>query len=202
MTESFTHRTLSRRAVLGGATAAGVAALAGCSAAEEAPTELVQRNADAVTLPSYIPFAEAEPDLPGTADGVPPAFFNYPDPIDRGGFPLPEMESFSLLLQANPPTEAAATNPVYQKVFESVGTSFEIIHGTSADYKDKFQVTMASGDIPDFVQIINVPQKPQLLERYFTDLTEVLGGDAIEEYPGLANIPSPAWRLPVVDGRL
>ncbi|OYN86358.1 twin-arginine translocation signal domain-containing protein [Parenemella sanctibonifatiensis] len=111
MTESFTHRTLSRRAVLGGAAAAGVAALAGCSAAEEAPTELVQRNADAVTLPSYIPFTEAESDLPGTADGVPPGFFNYPEPIDRGGFPLPEMESFSLLLQAKVVTRTPSVPP-------------------------------------------------------------------------------------------
>src|SRR5699024_6120462 len=65
-----------------------------------------------------------------------------------------------------------------------------------------FQVTLASGDIPDFMQIMPVAQLPKLLEQEFADLTDVLGGDGVKKYPGLANIPAESWRIPELNGRL
>src|SRR5699024_7681879 len=69
-------------------------------------------------------------------------------------------------------------------------------------YTSKFQVTMASGDLPDLAIVIHVPGLPQLLEKNFTDLTDVPGGDGVKKYPGLANIPNSAWQLCTVNGRL
>jgi len=83
-----------------------------------------------------------------------------------------------------------------------VGSDFQISYAPPAQYIEKFQVAMAGGEVPDFAQIYTVAQLPALLDKNFTDLTEVLSGDNITMYPGLANIPTASWRIPELNGRL
>jgi putative aldouronate transport system substrate-binding protein len=61
---------------------------------------------------------------------------------------------------------------------------------------------MAGGDLPDLLffyynlqtAITAVAGVPQFLEAQGADLTPFLGGDAIKDYPSLANIPTRAWK--------
>ena len=41
---------------------------------------------------------------------------------------------------------------------------------------------------------------PELLRAKFADLTEHLSGDAVKEYPFLANLPTESWRTCVFNG--
>jgi len=160
-------------------------------------------NGGKLVPPTYVPFEGVTPDLPGTADGVSAAFLKFPNPpVPRDGFPLPTTDNVTALLQGVPPGLAPDSNPAYEVFRASAGNKMDATTITSADYLNKFQTTMAGSEIPDFVQISEVPQYPKLLEKYFTDLTEVLGGDNVKKYPGLANIPPATWKIPVVNGRL
>ncbi|HIT75574.1 MAG TPA: extracellular solute-binding protein, partial [Candidatus Avipropionibacterium avicola] len=153
--------------------------------------------------PTFVPFAGVTPDKPGSADGITPVFYNYPNPPTvREGYPLEGGEKWSALMQMAPPKVAASKNKNYQLYRDALGTDFEVNGVLSAAYTEKFQVIMAGGDLPDFVQIASVAQLPKLLEKNFTDLTDVLGGDEIKKYPGLANIPTATWKIPQLNGRL
>lgn len=200
---------VSRRTVLGGlAAAAGVAGTAGLAAC--GPTNTPGGGTPTggggggkLVPPAYVPFEGVKPDLPGTADGVSAAFLKFPSPpVAREGFPLPQTDPVTALLQGVPPDVAPDNNPAYEAFRAAAGNTMNATTVTSALYLDKFTVTMAGNDIPDFVQIATVPQYPKLLEKYFTDLTDVLGGDGVKKYPGLANIPPATWQIPVVNGRL
>lgn len=197
---------VSRRTMLGGlaaaAGAAGVTGLAGCRSNSSGGGGSTGGGGKLVP-PTYVPFEGVTPDLPGTAEGVSAAFLKFPDPpVQRDGYPLPETDEVTALMQGVPPTIVPDRNPAYEVFRASAGNTMNATTITSADYLNKFTVTMAGSDIPDFVQLSEVPQYPAMLEKYFTDLTDVLGGDGVTKYPGLANIPPETWKIPVVNGRL
>lgn len=43
---------------------------------------------------------------------------------------------------------------------------------------------------------------PELLDAKFHDLTPYLSGDAVKDYPNLANLPTTAWKTAVVNGKI
>jgi len=200
---------LSRRALLGtaalGAAAIGTAGLAACGPSGDSGDNGNNGNSGSGKLvpPTYVPFAGVTPDKPGDATGVSPVFYNYPNPpIEREGYPLTGGAPWRSFQQSLPTKVPPAENKAFQQMAELTGSSFEIIHGTSVQYLEKFQTLMASNDLPDFVQIVSVAQLPKLLEKNFTDLTDVLGGDNVKKYPGLANIPTETWKIPALNGKL
>jgi len=204
------QRSMGRRAFVAGAAGVGLAALAACG-----PDGAPGGPGDATTpgtgmtpggtapMPAYVPYDGVTPDLPGTAAGVAPGFYNFPKPpLTRDGYPLTGIAPVTALLQGDPPAVAPDKNKNYRLMAEQLGTSVETVFGSYANYQDKFQVTMAGGDLPDLVQVISVTQLPRLLEANFTDLTEFLAGDAVKKYPGLANIPTATWKVATVNGRI
>jgi putative aldouronate transport system substrate-binding protein len=75
----------------------------------------------------------------------------------------------------------------------------------SGDYRNGLATTIAGGDLPD--TIYNPPQKyipnlPAFLQSQCADLTPFIGGDAVKDYPNLANIPTPCWAETVVNGSI
>jgi len=192
--------------LLAGASLGLVGAGLGLTGCAETPTggqPATGAGGSAARPPAYVPFTGVKADLPGTAEGVSPAFLSYPSPpLAREGFPLPATEPFTALLQGAPAATAPDRNDAYRVLRDQAGNSMNALTVISSQYLDKFQVTMASNDIPDFVQIMKVPQYPTMLEKYFTDLSDVLGGDGVKKYPALANIPTETWKIPTVNGRL
>ncbi|OYN88251.1 type 2 periplasmic-binding domain-containing protein [Parenemella sanctibonifatiensis] len=156
-----------------------------------------------VAPPNHVPFGDVTPDLPGNEAGVINGYLSYPQPpVVRDGFPLPETAPVTALIQGDPPPVPPEKNPVYDHFKEQAGNDFDATAIISTEYNDRFQVTMASNDIPDLVQIGSVPEVEKLLEARFTDLTEVLAGSSIEQYPALASFTDANWDVGRVNGRL
>jgi len=56
---------------------------------------------------------------------------------------------------------------------------------------------VAGGELPDILYIATnsvIPQFPTFLKSKCADLTPYLSGDAVKEYPNLANFPATAWK--------
>lgn len=195
---------MDRRRFLFGATAAtATAALPGMSGCADQGGHPTAQESGSGILPTRIPFSAGTADLPEAAGGVPAGYFSYPaDPVERSEFPHEGAAPITTLLQGAASVSARDRNVWWQRIEEASGFSFGLNPVQASDYQAKFQVTLAGGEVPDLVQIVGVPGLPNVLNRYFTDLTDYLAGDAIKDYPGLASIPTETWRIPQVNGRI
>jgi putative aldouronate transport system substrate-binding protein len=155
-------------------------------------------------VPAYVPFGGVKPDLPPDAGGVPPAFYHYPatapasisGPIGGGG-------TVSVMLEGTVPPHAVDKNPWWQGLNQALGVDLKLNTIPFADYAQKFQVVTAGGDLPDLLQIdAGIAHAPDILDKEFADLTEYLSGDAVKEYAGLASIPTAAWQVTTINGRI
>ena len=183
-------------AALGGLTACGGSGGDSGGAAESAN----------LTLPTYRELTGAEPDLPGTAEGVQPGYLTFPaefaattdaKPLTQGALGL--TETF-----ATPPP-AMSKNPFWQRLNAALGADLDLIIGTDPGYPEKFATILASDDLPDMMWVPpnqDIPNVGQMLEAKFTDLTEYLSGDAVLEYPNLAALKPSSWQTAVLNGKI
>ncbi|WP_460978727.1 extracellular solute-binding protein, partial [Pseudactinotalea suaedae] len=94
-------------------------------------------------------------------------------------------------------------NRFWQALEEQLGSPYEPILSLTPDYATKFPTLLASGDLPDMFPIpFQYAGMGQLLDAAAADLTEHLAGDAINDYPALANIPSDSWKGCIFDGKI
>ncbi|WP_432485104.1 type 2 periplasmic-binding domain-containing protein [Kineococcus esterisolvens] len=190
----------SRRSLIAGAggSAALLAAggLTSCSSGDGGGSGGTSGGASA-TLPTHTPYTGVTPDLPGTEEGVDAAYYNFPadNPVS-----VPEkpgngetLTGMANIYYAVPP--GPGSNSYWAGLNERLGVDLQLQMVSAADYTQKFPTTIAGNDLPDMLQIPNapVPNLPQLLKARFTDLSEHLSGDAINDYPNLANIPTRSW---------
>lgn len=199
--------SVSRRSVLAGigATAATVSltGLAACTPDTPGAGEAPNNGAPAAQIPTYQRFDGLTPDLVGTPEGVPDAFLDYPATPPAATTEVPGSGGeLSFLVAADGGVAGAAErNSFWQGLNERLGTDLKLQSVPGAEYSARLNTTMAGGDIPDLVQLnLRVPKLPDLLRHRFTDLTDQLGGDAVKDYPLLANLPSPAWRNVMIEG--
>ncbi|MFC7624156.1 extracellular solute-binding protein [Microlunatus sp. GCM10028923] len=197
---------LSRRGLLGGGAVlagtvgvAGLGGLAGCSTGGGGDDAAV--NA-AVKLPTHKPYEGVEPDLAGD-ETVLDGYLKYPsDPkqvsteAPGDGNPVTFMTNIP---GAIPPP--ASDNAFWTELNNRLGSPLEISMASNDEYADKFATRVAGNDLPD---LINIPpttaQLPGLLKAKARDLTEFLSGDAVQQYPFLANLPEVYWRGCVFNG--
>jgi putative aldouronate transport system substrate-binding protein len=154
-----------------------------------------------VTLPNRFPLQGIKPDLPPSADGlIDAAFVNYPaspiksvqDTPGRGG----EVTVTTWTTSAAPtPLES---NALWQAVNKELGVELKINVQAQADYATvKLPTLIAGNELPDILYIATnsvIPQLPTFLKSKAADLTPYLSGDAVKDYPNLANFPSIAWK--------
>jgi len=80
----------------------------------------------------------------------------------------------------------------------SWGVDLKINIQPQADYPTvKLPTLIAGGELPDILYIATnsvIPQFPTFLKSKCADLTPYLSGDAVKEYPNLANFPTLAWK--------
>lgn len=198
---------VSRRAVLRAAGGALVAApavgVAGCGSGEGNKSgQNTAASNSAVKLPTYVPYEAVKPDLPGSNTGVMPAFLQFPTPkpfsteVPGKGDEVTAMAN----LAGNGVPPALARNEYWQALNKRLNIDLKIRMSPNAQYPSQLQTALAGGDIPEIVGFRPVANTPDILNAKFADLTEYLSGDAIKDYPGLANIPSRSWISCVYNG--
>lgn len=204
-----TLSSIPRRRVLavgaGAAFAASAVPLLGACSTGTGDENSAERNAK-TKLPNYIPFTAIDPDLPGNDKGAMPAYFKYPRDTKQA-IGSPPAEGFSeitaLYPTFNPVPPAVDKNEYWQAINKALGTSLKLNIATSGTYTNKFQTTIAGGDIPELaVFSLNTPDQPKILDRLFADLGEFLIGDAVKDYPFLANIPQEPWKYTIANGSI
>jgi putative aldouronate transport system substrate-binding protein len=197
-TQPAAKPTTSSAAATSAPAAAAPAAPTTAAAAKPAATTGVSRT---VQLPNRFPLTGIKPDLPASADGlIDAAFVNYPaDPPKtvqetpgRGG----EVNVVTWTTSAAP--TPLDSNALWQAVNKDLGVDLKINIQPQADYATlKLPTLIAGGELPDILYIATnavIPQFPTLLKSKCADLTPYLSGDAVKEYPNLANFPTLAWK--------
>ncbi|MFI8524908.1 extracellular solute-binding protein [Promicromonospora sukumoe] len=204
----MSHPSLDRRTFLGagllgmaGLLTAG--SLSGCSTSTTTSGGSVAGAG--VTLPSYIRFDGVTPDLPGTDAGIPDTFFAYPAKPQRVLTGVPAdgsaIRGSVPINQAVPP--GMDRNSYWQALNERIGSDLSLTITPGADFPQRFATAVAGDGLGDVFNVDGAfPQLPQLLESTCQDLTEYLSGDAIADYPFLANLPTDSWRGTVFNGKI
>lgn len=196
-------RKLSRRTLLGGALAAMAApALSSCSTVTRS-TDIAAINAP-VQLPTYARFAGPAPDLPTIDPRMPDAYYRFPSERPRvlGG----RVPGDGTPVTGSAPTVAPVPptpdrNVYWQELDARLGGPLRPTITPNTDYPSKFATSVAGDALGDVFNIdIDFPYLPQFLEARAQDLTEFVSGDAILDYPFLANLPPDCWRACVYAG--
>ncbi len=203
---------VSRRTFIGGV-AAGVAIplLAACGLAPRPAAGTATSGGGGTTTakastPSFISIQGGpQADLTARADGVDAGYFKFPAALFKSVQDAPghgeDVTLMTNLIQGA--VVALDQNSAWQAVNTDMGlTVRQRLYG-SADYRNGLNTTIAGGDLPD--TIYNPPQKyipnlPSFLQAQCADLTPYIGGDAVKDYPNLANIPTPCWAETIVSG--
>jgi len=204
---AFKRRTLLAGAG-GSALLLGTGGLSACSSGNNSKTPGNAASVNtSVVLPTYIPYTGLKPDLPGTEQGVDPAFRNFPKDNPKSVPEVPgkgeTLTGMAMIYYAVPP--GPDQNSYWRGLNERLGVKLDLQMVSNADYTQKFATTIAGNKLPDMLTLPNgspvpVPNLPQLLDKRFTNLSEHLSGDAVKEYPNLGNIPTLTWKSSVYNG--
>lgn len=197
---------MTRRSILGAGLFIGAGAATAACAPGGPPTGSGESGGrSAAQPPTFVPFPGLpKPDLVGdSTKGVPHGYLSYPDPPVKGGrVPLGVGAPLGVLIQGKMPSVSREQNQWWSKWEADLGTTLDITATDSTQYTPKFQTAVAGNQIRDITQVVNVPQLPGVLEKFFTDLTPFLSGENVKKYPGLANIPPDTWKLSTIRGKI
>ena len=209
----LTRRALIRFTAGSAAAFALPAVLAACNvtappASPSAPTPAAGKAG--LQYPTYVPFANApKPDLAAT-EIVPSAYYSYPKnlvqavatPPGKGG----DVTAFTSTVGAPPPP--VDQSAAWQAVNKAMNLNLKlIIAGNQADQQTKLATMVAGGDIPDAFSTgptLALARFPDFLAAQCADLTPFLAGDAVKDFPNLANLPAFVWKGPgtVYNGKI
>lgn len=179
----------------------GTTALTGCG--QRTPPGAVVGGT--VVLPQYLPAKNFKPDLPASSEGVPAAFYNYPEPYKTVAKPpLSGQRYRATTLLFGPVANSREGNPVWQEIEKRLGGSIELTAVSSDDYSTKFNTQVASGNLPDmmFNDSVAIKDIVSFLAASCADLTPYLSGENIKQYPNLAAIPEVYWKACIQAGKI
>jgi len=188
---------ISRRRLLGGsiAAAAGIGGLTGCSTVTRS-TDIAALNKP-VALPTYRRFDGPKPDLPRSHPLMPDCFYRFPAQPSKvtNGAPADGSDMSGTVPTSNPIPPTSDRNPYWQELNNRLGSPLELTITSATDYVNKFATAVAGDTLGDMFNVDGTfAYLPQFLEARAQDLTEYLSGDAILEYPFLANLSADSWR--------
>jgi putative aldouronate transport system substrate-binding protein len=206
-TSSFSRRTLLRSIAAGGAAIAAPSVLAACSTSAGGH-DVSNVGKKLTPWPAYVPFAGPAADLPGTADGIQPGYLTYPKQLVNAVHETPgsgQTIKVMTITYGTPP-KPASSNKFWAAVNKALGVNVEFTVVPDSDYMTKMATMMAGNDLPDVINFgggHTLPREAEFVAAKCTDLSQYLTGDAIKEYPNLANLPTYAWQnLGRISGRM
>jgi putative aldouronate transport system substrate-binding protein len=168
--------------------------------------------AGGLKLPTNMPFQGPKPDLAGNPAGLDPAFFKFPGSLVKS-VPKPPGDGSTvsavtyLTLAPPPPMEQ---NSAWQAVNKALNATLNLtMVAGSTEYAARVNVVIAGSDLPDYIYNLNITNPmgvigavPQFVKAKCADLTPHLSGDAIKEYPNLANFTPYTWQSGFVEGKI
>jgi putative aldouronate transport system substrate-binding protein len=198
-------RPVTRRALLGGIGAIGLAGVVGCSNAGRGGTSAGNDPASEARIrPTYVRYDGVKPELAGAEYKIPDAFRRYPaDPVKAISTPPGDGKPIDVLTWTNTPIPPKLEqNQFWQEFNQQVGSPVTVSLTPSVDYAQKFATSVAGDRLGDIFLVAGVPQVSQLLASKAADLTPHLSGDNIKKYPFLANLPEVAWNATIFGGKI
>lgn len=201
---------LSRRRFLqlsgGGLALVAVGATAACGSDGSGPSSSPKSN-KLTNVPAHNDPVKVEGAIIPDVAGVPIGYTTLPAPADLvTTVPEPpgsgeELTHFHITWSV--PETPLAKNKYWQGLNERLNVDFKMTSVPASDYDAKFATMIASGDIPDVVQVLNTATCMNAAkEGAFADLTDDLGGDKMEEYPNLSNVRPDQWKASAINGRI
>ena len=154
-------------------------------------------------LPSYVPIAAVKPDLPGN-ETIPDGYLQYPKSTFKSVSATPGAGGdITWMTYTIVPNAALGDNAAWQEVNKQVGANLVMQLTPFADYAARLQTVLAGDDLPDLIFIQGLqPEQARLLAAKFADLTPYLSGDAVKDYPNLANLPSISWKSTIFNNAI
>ncbi|MEV1083072.1 sugar ABC transporter substrate-binding protein [Streptomyces sp. NPDC050211] len=192
---------MSRRTLLGSMAAVSIPGLLTACSTGSGDSDVSNAGKKLAPWPTYKPATGPKPDLAPTADGVQAGYTSYPADLVKSVSRAPGDGSTVKVMSVSfgTPPKPASANRFWAAVENELGVKIEYTIISQADYQKKMATVMA-GDTDTLPDIINVfagfvlPREPEFVQRRAEDLTPFLSGDAIADYPNLANIPTHAWQ--------
>ena len=189
-----TRPQISRRtAVRAGLALAGAMTVAGEGVARSATArQMATPGADAGTA------AAQDGVLVSSVEGVPNAYLRMPTSFTTtSGVPGSGGTVRMFTISYAPPPTPRDSNTYWQELEKRLGVTWEPTLVPASGYGEKATAVIAGGDIPElfFLLISNTAPviSQSLSQGAFTDLTPYLTGDALKEYPNLAQFPQLVW---------
>ncbi|GAB3001816.1 extracellular solute-binding protein [Saccharothrix stipae] len=154
---------------------------------------------DLTPWPTYVPFSGPTPDEPGDDSGVQPLYLKYPDEVVRSvDGPVGDGSDVTVMVVSyGAPPKPVSENQYWQAVNQALGVNLKVTVVPEPEYGQKMATLMASGDdLPDMIMFTNLalPHAAEFVQARCADLSEYVGGDAVEKFRNLANIPTYAWQ--------
>lgn len=195
----------SRRSALGlGATALAVTGLAACGSGGGSASGGFEEQE--LQLPTYVEPPVPDGGIASDVEGMPMIFTapvqEYFTSVEEPPGSGDEATTFQVLWGA--PPRPREQNDYWQQLEERLNITFTPTLAASDGYNDKLATTVASGSVPEltFVQDNDAIGQSALADGAYADLSEVLAGDNILEWPNLANVSTNAWQVSAKNGHI
>ncbi|MFD6178614.1 MULTISPECIES: extracellular solute-binding protein [unclassified Isoptericola] len=199
-TSPLTRRGFLTLAGMGAATVALTSCSSG-AAGRPSPRESV-----ALKPPTYVAPPALDGGIVSSVDGM-PAIYTQPiekyfDSVDAAPLAGGAVTTFQVLWGS--PPRKAPDNEYWADLNERLGGEFKPTLVAFDTYNEKMATTIASGEVPDlsFVQDQSAVAAKAIDDGVFADLTEVLAGDKILQWPNLANVATNAWTASSKNGHI
>ncbi|MHA6758448.1 type 2 periplasmic-binding domain-containing protein [Streptacidiphilus sp. PAMC 29251] len=203
MPETPSRRSVLKMAGIGlAATVTAGPLLAACSSGGGSGSggKISNAGAKSAAWPTYTPIAGAKPDLAGTAAGVQDTYLKYPSDLFQSthGTPGDGSKVTMMCISYGTVTSFDDSNKLFKAVKTGLGVDVDlkVVPDVGTGYLTTYSTMTASGNIPDLTAFeggYTIPNQSQFIASQCADLTEYLSGDAIKDYPNLANIPTYVW---------
>lgn len=191
------RRSLLKLVGAGALATTGVPLLSACG--KGAATDVTNSGKTLTPWPTYVPFAGPTPDGAPDATGVQALYKKYPQKLvqavnDKVG---DGTKVRAMVITYGTPPKAAAENQFWAAINKALNVELELTMTPEADFQKKMATVMASGDLPDIIMFgagYQLADEQQFIAAQCQDLSDLIGGDNVKNYPALANIPPYSWK--------
>ena len=160
-------------------------------------------------LPQQTPLQLVPADIVGQGP-IPDGYLAYPTRLvkavrDKPGSSAVPIKTLTPFWGPAPP--GLGRNSFLGAVNAELGVPIHPSVQDGLSYADKLSAVLGARDVPDLLCVPNwevdkIPRFADAVRALFTDLSELLRGNAVSAYPMLASLPTSAWQHCVWGGRL